>query len=1250
MTAGMLARRMIDRKVPRSEQWRYDPGRGISMDTIAGALMAANNGVMPDWTDLGGVTIDADPNLASCLDRRLGMLDSAPYTVRPAKGYGIDRAKAKAIADELSRELRLLPSPTNWGEFLPKKRSGLGPLISALNWAIWDGRASVEKVWAPVAPSSTRKVRWTIGELVWIHPRRLSFGPRRELRIVEAFQRVGNFAEVGIDLTEIPNKYINYLPQLFREYPEREGYQRRACYWSFFKRVGTREQLVLSELFGHPYKIVEVENDAKATATELEQLDDDVENLGASEQLRLPKGVKLELPWPHPESGGIHDNIVDRADRQIQILLLGQTMTTSDGSSRAQAEVHERQQNIYPKKDAARMSACLDSDLIHPLVALNAAPFGLESDDAIDAYCPTIEIHAESQPDRNAEVERLGLVLDRGIPIAVEEVYEIAGFRTPEEGEEVVVATSATAKIFANVEEAKAQQAAAPPMPPGMPGAPGAMPFGAGPPDPGAPPDPTGTTPEQAPTAPADQSAPPAEEDRSEMPRAMSRTLSFEPHHADPRDQIASIYQRRARPIVSSWARLILEAIGSGGATSWGIQAALDALELDTKPLSDLLEESAIRSAMVAAMDVAHATGHTRLTMGDPTHAMDFVRAPFSKALEAFMRKEPIPRPLFDTLSQNARRTAFTMAGAVSSDMLELVHQELADAIATGASLARFKSKIAAAFEEQGWTTPAPAHLETVFRTNTMGAYGEARFQAMTTPAAAEKRPYLMWVATKDDRTRDSHAAAHGKIMRADDATWDRVRPPAGFNCRCELRSLRLEDAKRRDGQDTNANVEGLPDKYEIVDGSDPVWDDLPDPGFAARMFRIPWAPVLLADSPAGKPPFGKKPKPEDEPAETPEGDGSDEETEEPQGATGEPDEADPNMPEAIEPVEGEANQEPEESEAEEAPEHGAVIDGEMTDEELEMLAAFVVDREWTRLQEDEETSLEGYLEIAADGTVHGARLEVCDPDEEEDEAEGEVDPEEPGEDEAGEPDGEEEPEEGAEEPDAEAAQAEDELDKPRKKLSMALTVRRLAGEYDESKHPRAEDGKWSAGGGGGGGSSKDEKSPKGSGGAAPKGARAGKATHEEAVAGLIHQIRENTGGFTWNADVGVPTSGVMVAYHPSEKRGFKLEVGKDHDPAAIDREVAKLVDSQLDFVNEDPEHRFFGGWANVVDGEIEGVYVEVSRLFPIEQEAEALRVAEQNDQIAAFRLDDFTELKTGGTGKGLDTPTSRDDDRGKNG
>lgn len=480
------------------------------------------------------------------------------------------------------------------------------------------------------------------------------------------------------------------------------------------------------------------------------------------------------------------------------------------------------------------------------------------------------------------------------------------------------------------------------------------------------------------------------------------------------------------------------------------------------------------------------------------------------------------------------------------------------------------------------------------------------------------------------------------------DATWDRVRPPAGFNCRCELRSLRLEDAKRRDGQDTNANVEGLPDKYEIVDGSDPVWDDLPDPGFAARMFRIPWAPVLLADSPAGKPPFGKKPKPEDEPAETPEGDGSDEETEEPQGATGEPDEADPNMPEAIEPVEGEANQEPEESEAEEAPEHGAVIDGEMTDEELEMLAAFVVDREWTRLQEDEETSLEGYLEIAADGTVHGARLEVCDPDEEEDEAEGEVDPEEPGEDEAGEPDGEEEPEELL----SRLVELVLRLRRFGVRLlgSMALTVRRLAGEYDESKHPRAEDGKWSAGGGGGGGSSKDEKSPKGSGGAAPKGARAGKATHEEAVAGLIHQIRENTGGFTWNADVGVPTSGVMVAYHPSEKRGFKLEVGKDHDPAAIDREVAKLVDSQLDFVNEDPEHRFFGGWANVVDGEIEGVYVEVSRLFPIEQEAEALRVAEQNDQIAAFRLDDFTELKTGGTGKGLDTPTSRDDDRGKNG
>jgi SPP1 gp7 family putative phage head morphogenesis protein len=994
-SAAMLTRRLIDKRIPRSEQYRYDPGRGLNLDGIASAITAADFGSMVDLTDLGGKTIETDPNLLSCLDRRFGQLEACGWTLRPASGLGIDKAKAKAIADDVTKEIRLLPSPTNWGDAPPRKSAGLAPLIASLQWALWDGRASVEKVWAPVCSTPTRRVRWAIGELQWIHPRRLSFGPRRELRLVESYNRASNFAEIGMNLTDIPNKYINFTPQITREYPEREGYCRPACYFSFFKRVGNRERLILAELFSRPLKVLEVDPECRASEEELQQAEDDVEALGAATQVRLPKGVKLELPFPGPESGGIHTETIDWADRQIQILLLGQPMTSSVGptGSRSQGEVGERQQDIYLAKDGRRFVGLLQPELIQPIVELNAAPFELENDDEIAAYCPTIEIHTESEPDRKGEVDRLNAIIDRGVPIAVEQVYEVAGLRPPEPGEEIIASTAPTAKRYDSLEALRAEEAqkkvqadqlaatmrenfgATPGTPPGAPSkAPADAPPKDGndgtpatpdpqrqeqesPPAPGQPPIGGATDKPQLTSPIMTQGAP----DPSGKLLLIAQDLEN-----DPRVQIATLYQRRARVVVLQWLSQIADALE--GRQPYEIAEAVDSIELDPEPLAKLLEESALRSAMVAAVDTAHEVGTAKrtLAMSDPTHAMDFVRAPYSKALDAFMAKEPVARETFDALSQTARRSAFTMAGAVSQDMLETVHQTLAESIAQGTDLRKFKSQLKAKFDEQGWTSPDSAHLETVFRTNTMAAAGEARFQTMTTPQAIAIRPYLQWVSTHDDRTRETHAAAHGKIMAADDPTWDEVRPPAGFNCRCTLRSLRLADAKARDGQPIKSDAPGIPDNYEIVDGSDPVWDDLPDDGFSAHLVNGYHMPRMLV----AKPPTDEEQAPP-------------------------PDEQLPNEPGDTDPAPPPDPEQPLDSEAEDAeepPERGSVMDGGVSEDDLDMLSAYVVDQWFDFVSDEDGRTFGGYLEITKDGEVYCARIEALESEEDEaEETTGEI-------------------------------------------------------------------------------------------------------------------------------------------------------------------------------------------------------------------------------------------------------------------
>lgn len=1020
-SAAVLTRRLIENRVPRSEEWRYDPGRGISLESIASAIASAEIGLMSDLTDLGGKTIDLDPNLADCLDRRFGAVEACDYTLKPATGFGIDKAKSKAIADDVAKELRLLPNPANWGNGPPRKGAGLAPLIQALLWALWDGRAAVEKVWAPVQPTMARRVRWAIGEMQWIHPRRLSFGPRRELRLVEAYTRATNFVEVGMDLTEVPGKYLCFTPQLFREYPEREGYCPRGLYWSFFKRCSARERMVLMELYGRPWKIIELDQETRIGDPELDQLDDDVEALGAAQQLRLPKGAKLNVPWPHPDSGDIHEGIALYADRQIQKLILGQSGTSENDANRSHGEVGERQQDLLLAKDGRRIVGLLQPELVEPIVELNAQAFGLVNDDEISAYCPTIEIHTESEPDRNAEVDRLvKVVSELGAPVAVEQVYEIAGIRAPEQGEEILAALAPKTRRFPDIATATAEQDAerhrrqqqqeamaqamgsggwAPPG--GHPGRP--MPPGAGPKPPG---DPLAN--------------------QSELQRGMQPTSSNggQPHiggrqmHAacgvlltsqqavpdaehDPRELLVQRFGRSARVPFRAWVAAIESALE--GKEMHEVSSALESLHLDPTPFAQLIEEASTKAIMIGVVEALNEANMDRVEpvrlADEPGLAYDYIRAPFARAIAAFRAKEPIPKSLFDTLGGKAKRQAFTVAEALSFEMLDAVKEQMSRSIVEGEDVRKFRERIRETFADNGWETPAPHRLENVFRTNVMGAYGEARFETQRQPAVIERRPYLMWVSVLDDRTRPNHAAAHGKMMRADDPAWDDVRPPAGYQCRCMLRSLTLEDAEERQGAAIryirDPKNDALPDAYNVVDGADPVWDDLPDDGFNSRHLvggGLP--PHVLALPPT------KTDEPENAKTTKPKSSGGTDGGVAPSATTGLPsgkDEQQPGAPDA--PTGSDQNAVVERAdvaaptETIEQPERGSRVDGVVTDDEIEMVVAYVVDQHFDFVTDDlERRSFKGWVKISGD-EFQGVCFEACDStDEDEEGAEGEQD------------------------------------------------------------------------------------------------------------------------------------------------------------------------------------------------------------------------------------------------------------------
>ena len=164
-------------------------------------------------------------------------------------------------------------------------------------------------------------------------------------------------------------------------------------------------------------------------------------------------------------------------------------------------------------------------------------------------------------------------------------------------------------------------------------------------------------------------------------------------------------------------------------------------------------------------------------------------------------------------MAAEAKRRAFTIAGIARKDILATAHKELVRALEDGDDLRRFSARLNDRFKSAGWTKLSPSRVEVVFRNNTMGAYAQGRHEQMTQPEVLAARPFWQILGVKDNVTRGTHGAAHGKVLRADDAFWTRAPLPWGHNCRCRKVSRSARDLERLGLHVVSgASLTGLPD------------------------------------------------------------------------------------------------------------------------------------------------------------------------------------------------------------------------------------------------------------------------------------------------------------------------------------------------------------------------------------------------------------------------------------------------------
>lgn len=192
-----------------------------------------------------------------------------------------------------------------------------------------------------------------------------------------------------------------------------------------------------------------------------------------------------------------------------------------------------------------------------------------------------------------------------------------------------------------------------------------------------------------------------------------------------------------------------------------------------------------------------------------------FKPLPFLEAIAwARDRQVVLPDVYYGELQGLARSMAFSVAGLAKLDQLQSVMDSLTDATANGESFAAWKKR--ASTQDMG----LPAHrVENIFRTNIQGHYGRGRCEQQK--RNTETRPWYLYDAVNDSRTRPSHAAMDGLVARHDDPIWQDWTPPAGYQCRCRRIALSERQAQRyidadakrmQDPERATARVTAAPD------------------------------------------------------------------------------------------------------------------------------------------------------------------------------------------------------------------------------------------------------------------------------------------------------------------------------------------------------------------------------------------------------------------------------------------------------
>lgn len=381
------------------QAWAGSVASGLTPVRMAAILRACDEGDLDEYLVLAEEMEERDPHYQSVLGIRKRVVSAVTPTIKPAS----DSKRDKEIAAAVQRDIA--------------DHDGFADLVEDMLDALGKGFSVNEIEWARDGN------HWTPGSFIYRDPRFFRFDRigGRELRLRDETDMLD-----GLPLE--PFKFIQHRAKLKSGMPFRAGIARLVAFSWMCKAYTLKDWMAFVETYGLPLRLGRYGPDA--TAEDVQVLFRAVANIGTDAAAVLPDSMRIDFEnGPSVTGDQIFENLARYVDEQVSKGVLGQTMTSDNGSSEAQANVHNEVRHDIAAADARGVSASLNRDLVRPYVDLN---FGVQA-----AY-PKLIIEISEPEDVKAWVESAVSLAEAGLAIAARDLRGKMRLSEPKPGDEVI--------------------------------------------------------------------------------------------------------------------------------------------------------------------------------------------------------------------------------------------------------------------------------------------------------------------------------------------------------------------------------------------------------------------------------------------------------------------------------------------------------------------------------------------------------------------------------------------------------------------------------------------------------------------------------------------------------------------------------------------------------------------------------------------------------------------------------------------